>query len=261
MSNTKSQFSEFTYGFALTHELITGPAGKFLHAPRFPSLREEGKVGYDVSIPGKCLFIQFKLSEPLLTRRAKEVRDLSFSIPCFRMHFWPRDKSDQHKHLLTLEQTNAGSVFYAAPAFWQLDELDQFFHLKQIEENSRLVPPSKLPIPIDSNSHHLSFDSASGTKTGMYSDKPEPLELTQPPLMEILAIQLIECGNTPLGENLARIGNWFLQSGLLTRDEVMRLGQKADVDGDLWVPRIDQIAAWAAIHLNSSLFILQEQVS
>lgn len=65
-----STFSEFSYGFALVHE-VTNQAGKGLGAaPMFPYLRaEEGPGGYDVALdhPGNPLFIEFKLCE-ILTR-------------------------------------------------------------------------------------------------------------------------------------------------------------------------------------------------
>lgn len=62
----KAQFSEFSYGFTLTHELAKLSRNKLRAAPEFPSLLEEGKAGggYDVRLTyGRPLLLQFKLSE------------------------------------------------------------------------------------------------------------------------------------------------------------------------------------------------------
>jgi len=40
-----SDFSEFSYGYAITEELATLNKAKIVAAPRFPSLYEEGKEG------------------------------------------------------------------------------------------------------------------------------------------------------------------------------------------------------------------------
>ena len=263
MSNTKSQFSEFTYGFALTRELLSGPTGKFLHAPKFPSLREEGKAGYDVRMgrKGKPLFIQFKLSEPLLRGNAKEARKSKFRIPCYRMHFWSRVKSDQHKLLLDLEQTNRGGVFYYAPAFWQAKVLDRFFNVGQIQGNSRRARPLELAIPIDSKSHHFSFELAIGGKTQMFSDEPEERHLDERPLQEVLISELATSDTIPLAENLSKLESWFIHSEVFEPDQARTASLLISRAQGNWLARLDRLASWTAIHLNSTLFILQEPES
>ena len=58
--------SEFSYGFAVTHGLLKDEPSIDV-APHFPSLVEEGKVGYDLKLgfPGLPTYIQFKLSDRL----------------------------------------------------------------------------------------------------------------------------------------------------------------------------------------------------
>ena len=58
----RAGFSEFSYGFAVVYEFITGHPG-VIAAPEFPSLRSESQTGYDVRIPtpGFPWFLQFKL--------------------------------------------------------------------------------------------------------------------------------------------------------------------------------------------------------
>lgn len=97
----ESGFSEFTYGFAVTHELVTRWFGRSA-VPVFPSLIAEGRPGggYDVFLkkPGYPLFLQFKLSEFMSRRQSSEWR--LFNSPYYR--FWLRAPrhSDQHALLL-----------------------------------------------------------------------------------------------------------------------------------------------------------------
>lgn len=71
----KVGYTEFSYGYAFTENLIrslsTGPTG----APIFPNFVQEAKVGYDVKInlPAVPLFFQFKLPERLKKGTAFEV--------------------------------------------------------------------------------------------------------------------------------------------------------------------------------------------
>lgn len=59
-------FSEFSYGYCVTDDLINGRGMAVKAAPVFPSLIQEGKKdgGYDVRLerPGLPLFLQFKLA-------------------------------------------------------------------------------------------------------------------------------------------------------------------------------------------------------
>ena len=59
--------SEFSFGYALTQEIVTLTNARGLGCPLFPSLRAEGELGYNVSIPrwGVPLFLQFKLSHSM----------------------------------------------------------------------------------------------------------------------------------------------------------------------------------------------------
>jgi hypothetical protein len=70
------QISEFSYGFALTNEIVAWSPLKF--APIFPSLIEEGKKGggYDVMLdmPGVPLYLQFKRGYRMTRRTAKEIK-------------------------------------------------------------------------------------------------------------------------------------------------------------------------------------------
>jgi hypothetical protein len=85
------EISEFSYGFALTNELVGWL--ELSVAPIFPSLIEEGKIGggYDVKLdrPGAPLYLQFKRSEYMVrswTKECRIVRDQrgQLNVPFFR---------------------------------------------------------------------------------------------------------------------------------------------------------------------------------
>jgi len=70
------EISEFSYGFALTNELVGW--GSLNSAPIFPSLIEEGKAGggYDVYLDrsGFPLYLQFKRAECMFRKNARQVK-------------------------------------------------------------------------------------------------------------------------------------------------------------------------------------------
>jgi hypothetical protein len=73
-----AEFSEFSYGFAVTNELINGYRTPLVAAPVFPSLIEEGRTGVaDVRLdrPGIPLFLQFKLPDCMLRNSAREIKE------------------------------------------------------------------------------------------------------------------------------------------------------------------------------------------
>ena len=69
----KPQISEFSYGYALTDELIHWHGTNLTAAPIFPSLYQEGQVGggYDLMLqrPGLPLFLQFKLADCMVLKK------------------------------------------------------------------------------------------------------------------------------------------------------------------------------------------------
>lgn len=81
----KCQFSEFSYGYCLTEDLIVGQGMPITAAPVFPSLIEEGQpgIGYDVrfDLPGVPLFLQFKLVDQMVRGTANEAKKGHFQPP------------------------------------------------------------------------------------------------------------------------------------------------------------------------------------
>jgi hypothetical protein len=99
------EISEFSYGFALTNELVGW--APLRAAPIFPNLVEEGRIGggYDVRLdmPGVPMFLQFKRSDCMTTRNAKEIQNgANLSTPFYRFRLMDGATSDQHRLLLRL---------------------------------------------------------------------------------------------------------------------------------------------------------------
>ena len=156
----KPNISEFSYGYALTSELIHWRGMPIIAAPIFPSSYQEGQVGggYDVMLeqPGMPLFLQFKLSHCMVRSYAKESKDRVFDPPFYRMHVRPTRHSDQHKMLLELED-KGNEVYYSAPAFHTSVEFNDAYLSHHVRTLSLWMKPSQIgPLP-DDRDHHVAF--------------------------------------------------------------------------------------------------------
>jgi hypothetical protein len=170
----RSGFSEFSYGYCVTEDLVIGKGLPITAAPVFPSLKEEGEpgFGYDVLLdqPGAPLFLQFKLVEHMERGNAKETKKLHFSPPFYRMHLRPSRISDQHQSLISLE-LGGNEVYYVAPTFFKRDDLNSAYADRQVWNRSFRIKPSEIgPLP-DNRAHHVSFDPSTG-KWRFYSEDP-----------------------------------------------------------------------------------------
>lgn len=159
-------FTEFSYGYAFTENLIrsstTGAAG----VPVFPNLVQEAQLGYDVKInlPALPLFFQFKLPELMVRHTAREISQLALpglSVPFFRMSLMRRNLSDQHAHLIRLETRFPDSVFYASPAFDSASAFNSAYGLAEVHSRSALFSPADIgPLP-DDEGHAVSYTATS----------------------------------------------------------------------------------------------------
>lgn len=157
----KPDFSEFSYGYAVTEELVTRSRAFLVAAPLFPSLYEEGQAGggYDVKIPlyGIPLFLQFKLSDRMERKSAKEHQAGLLSVPYFRMHIRPAKHSDQHNLLLDLEASGQ-AVFYIAPEFHRPEELNAHYLARHVLLSSAAFSPSNIGAMPDDDAHYIAFE-------------------------------------------------------------------------------------------------------
>ena|SRR2546425_11388435 len=82
-SHMRADISEFSFGYAVTEALAQRWRPNLTAAPVFPSLLEEGKVGYDVKLQrrGVPIFLQFKVSERMVRATAREVREGLLNVP------------------------------------------------------------------------------------------------------------------------------------------------------------------------------------
>jgi hypothetical protein len=167
------EISEFSYGFALTNELIDLAGEPLRAAPIFPSLIEEGRAGggYDVNLdlPGFPLFLQFKRSDCMVRTSAMEVAaPHNFTPPFYRMKITERSRSAQHDMLLALDDGH-NQVFYAAPRFHTVEELNAAYLAVAVSDRSFYIRPSEIGT-LDNASHHVAFDN---TRSLLFSEPRE----------------------------------------------------------------------------------------
>jgi hypothetical protein len=165
----KPGISEFSYGYAITSEVAQLSALRMIGAPVFPSLLQEGNVGYDVQLPmaGDPVFFQFKLSDYMVRRSAAGAGLLG--VPHYRMHLRPLRHSSQHNLLLSLEDRGF-TVFYAAPEFHQPHELNSAYLRKSVVRSSAFFRPRAIGTLPDDGDHFVSF--AAGAPFGVRFSDP-----------------------------------------------------------------------------------------
>lgn len=156
----RPNISEYSYGYALTDELIHWHGTRLTAAPVFPSLYQEGQAGggYDVRLdrPGFPLFLQFKLADYLIRSNAREALSGLMTIPYYRMHIRASRQSQQHEMLLELESGDQ-EVYYSAPAFHEPRELNDAYSRHQVKQRSLWLRPSWIgPLP-DGDDHYIAF--------------------------------------------------------------------------------------------------------
>lgn len=168
-----AQFSEFSYGYALTDNILHSGLPCTAHAPVFPSLYAEGSAGggYDVKIPTHPvpLFLQFKI--PQVMRRASAQMPSGFLPPYMRMHLRTK-RPNQHRLLRNLEAAG-NTVYYATPDFWRTTNLDDYFWSQTVQLESWYVSPSAIGA-LSSKSHHVAYER--GNSAAWICSKPSKLE-------------------------------------------------------------------------------------
>lgn len=156
----RPNFSEFTYGYALTQELVTAGGFGIRALPVFPTQYEEGGAGggYDVMLqtPGLPIFLQFKVADRMVGHTASEAQTGHFTPPYYRMRIHGSRHSDQHELLLELEVSDQ-TVFYASSAFESLSDLNHHYQNHTIRSQSLWVSPSQIGTFNDQGDHYVAF--------------------------------------------------------------------------------------------------------
>jgi hypothetical protein len=252
--------SEFSYGFAITSELVQAPGG-VTAAPVFPSLLDEGQQGggWDVRLdrPGVPLFLQFKLCDQMTRRTCREARDAGFNVPCYRMHLRSARVSSQHEMLLDLEAAGQ-EVYYSAPMFHQPEELNAAFLTNSVRVRSLWLRPSDIgPLP-DNREHHVSFEPGS---PWTFFSEPRRLDARREfeAVAEGLRRRLHDRGRTELApENLERLAESIADIAEKRRDIHDRQRAVAREVARPVAP-LRRVAYYASIFLEAQLFVVQER--
>ena len=155
-------YSEFSFGYAFTENLIRWSSRAPTSAPHFPNLVDEGSRGYDVRIDrGGCpLFLQYKVPEKLTTGNAVEIRKFGLPgicTPFFRMSLMQRDSSAQHRLLVDLESLWPGAVFYTAPCMWDEGAFNEAYVSVEVHRRSVLFSPQEIGYLPDSDQHSVAY--------------------------------------------------------------------------------------------------------
>jgi hypothetical protein len=168
----KSQFSEFTYGYALVEEMSRDY--RFSAVPIFPSLIEEGRTGgYDVglNIRGMPFFLQFKRSDYL--SRSNSKYNNSFHSPYYRFNLHALRHSRQHNLLLHLERSG-NPVFYVAPKFHENTELHDNYFNSNVASESIWIAPTEIGNLPDDDEHSVCFNHSESQV--YFCSEPKPLK-------------------------------------------------------------------------------------
>ncbi|WP_449045926.1 hypothetical protein [Paracoccus versutus] len=212
----KLNFTEFSYGYAFTENLIRSSSTAPTGAPTFPNLIQEARLGYDVRIdlPGLPLFFQFKLPELMVRATSKEISQFALpglSAPFFRMPLMRRSRSDQHIHLIRLEAHFPASVFYTSPAFSSASSFNGAYSLAEVHARSAFFSPTDIgPLPDDAN-HTISYTT--GSPVAWMCSEPRPVKvLTFTTLTQGASGQLAERSGRTLEDTTREIreGIWPL---------------------------------------------------
>ena len=275
----KPGFSEFSYGYAVTEDIVHSK-GPLRAAPSFPSLRSEGTGGFDVKLclPGLPLFLQFKLSDCMIGPTANEAQQGLLMTPFFRMHIRPQKRSCQHKLLLALEATGK-AVYYVAPAFHQEQEFNVAYTSRSILTKSVMISPAAIGQLPDDEDHHISFKNVHQGFGYLLSESAHKVEIhswedvigtmgqhwtcAKEPLQELLPkmeIQMLDIITTHFEEALHSESAPEFRAGVQYRsvDEAQEVSRKeliqdfmADEDP------ISRVASLSQAFFNCTLLIVQ----
>jgi hypothetical protein len=174
----KVGYTEFSFGYAFTENLIRSSRATPAGAPVFPNLIQEAQLGYDVNInlPGRPLFFQFKLSELMVRNSASEIAQHALSgirIPFFRMSLMRRDLSKQHHLLMRLDRRLPNSVYYATPCIENATVFNLAYNSGQIHQQTVFFSPQDIGDLPDDKQHTIAYRA--GLRHGWVCSDPREI--------------------------------------------------------------------------------------
>ncbi len=174
----KVDISEFSFGFAVVHELINLFPDGLVGAPMFPSLRKEAELGYDAKIPVLwcTMFFQFKIPELVTQRSRSRFRMYSPGTQYLRMSLHPRAENRQHRALKSLA-AKYQHTYYVAPDGLQLTLFDASFLGNQVLATLAFIPVASCPSALDRCQHYITW-VPNGT-TGWFHSKPKEVKVSR----------------------------------------------------------------------------------
>lgn len=155
-------YTEFSFGYAFTENLIRAAAARPASAPVFPNLVQEAQLGYDVHIdlPGCPLFFQYKLPELMVRNSAAEISQHALAgihVPFFRMPLMRRDLSEQHQLLMRLERRFPNAVFYATPGMENNHSFNAAYNAARVHQQSVFFSPRNIGHLPDDKQHAIAY--------------------------------------------------------------------------------------------------------
>jgi hypothetical protein len=158
----KVGYTEFSFGYAFTENLIRSSSAAPIGAPVFPNLLQEGQSGFDVRInfPAVPLFFQYKLPEIMRRATAFEIAKWEcpgLTVPFFRIAMMRRDVSRQHELLMELEARYPLCVYYAAPCLRNVSEFDRAYNAAAVSQRSSFFSPTEIGALPDNKAHTIAY--------------------------------------------------------------------------------------------------------
>lgn len=175
----KVGYTEFSYGYAFTENLIRSSSTAPTGAPVFPNLVQEAQLGFDINVnfPGVPLFFQFKLPEIMRKSTAFEIANWNcpgLRVPFFRIALMRRNLSRQHELLIELEQRYPNGVFYAAPHLAGIHDFDRAYNAAAIAQRSTFFSPGDIgPLP-DDKAHTIAYRAH--LQTAYFCSEPQEIK-------------------------------------------------------------------------------------
>jgi hypothetical protein len=255
----KVGYTEFSYGYAFTENLIRSSSTAPTGAPVFPNLLQEGLSGFDVRInfPGVPLFFQYKLPELMRRGTAFEIAKWNWglTLPFFRISMMRSDVSRQHELLMELEARYPSCVFYAAACLRNIGEFDLAYNAAAVAQRSAFFSPTDIGALPDNKVHTIAYRP--GLAIGYFCSEPKQIKVQT---YEELAGQLgsqfehdrfdkiedsareiresvLELASPPMRQNQGVIEERIRSSRVRIRDAAARSAEEEQVVTDILVAR------------------------